>query len=172
MVREPQLVDSPASSTNAGHVDDGSLQAARQATARAVALAGLEAAEHAFEALGRLPVFQHVRPPEIGLMMVRGRMGGAGSAFNLGEMTVTRAAVRLSSGEVGIGHVGGRSRRHAELAALADAMAQSDEWADVLQRHIVAPLKAVHDARRQSRGRKAAATQVEFFTLVRTRGAA
>ncbi len=33
--------------------------------------------------------------------MVRGRAGGGGSAFNLGEMTVTRCSVRIATGQVG-----------------------------------------------------------------------
>ena len=33
--------------------------------------------------------------------VVRGRVGATGAAFNLGEMTVTRASVRLASGNVG-----------------------------------------------------------------------
>src|SRR5512139_3658243 len=36
-----------------------------------------------------------LRAPETGLVMLRGRMGATGAAFNLGEATVTRCAVRL-----------------------------------------------------------------------------
>ncbi|MGQ3358871.1 MAG: phosphonate C-P lyase system protein PhnG, partial [Phreatobacter sp.] len=39
-----------------------------------------------------------LRAPEIGLVMVRGRVGGDGAPFNLGEATVTRAAVALPDG--------------------------------------------------------------------------
>jgi len=37
----------------------------------------------------------HLREPQIGMVMVRGRAGGAGQRFNRGEMTVTRCAVTL-----------------------------------------------------------------------------
>ncbi len=51
-----------------------------------------------------------LRRPEIGLVMVRGRIGGDGAPFNMGEATVTRAAVSLPGGEVGFGHVLGRAQ--------------------------------------------------------------
>lgn len=40
--------------------------------------------------------------------MVRGRIGGDGRPFNLGEGTVTRATVRLASGETGFAYHLGR----------------------------------------------------------------
>ena len=49
--------------------------------------------------------------------------GGTGTRFNLGEMTLTRCAVSLENGVVGIAYVQGRSLRHAEQAAVADAAA-------------------------------------------------
>jgi alpha-D-ribose 1-methylphosphonate 5-triphosphate synthase subunit PhnG len=66
-----------------------------------------------------LPPHDMLRPPEIGSVMVRGRMGGTGQPFNLGEVTVTRCVLRLSSGEVGHAHVQGRDKAHATRAARA-----------------------------------------------------
>ncbi len=71
-----------------------------------------------------------MRGPEGGLVMVRGRAGGGGAPFNLGEMTVTRCTVRLGSGLVGHAYVAGREPRRAELAALVDALMQDPERAD------------------------------------------
>ena len=48
-----------------------------------------------------------LRAPETGLVMLRGRMGATGAAFNLGEATVTRCAVRLTTGEEGHAYVHG-----------------------------------------------------------------
>ncbi len=53
------------------------------------------------------PEFDWLRAADIGLAMVRGRVGGSGEdAFNLGEVTVTRATLRLrvheGRAEVGI----------------------------------------------------------------------
>src|SRR5258708_28323405 len=55
-----------------------------------------EELESAWAGLDDRPVYKWLRRPEIGLVMVRGRAGGTGQPFNLGEMTVTRCAVRLS----------------------------------------------------------------------------
>src|SRR6202795_750149 len=72
-----------------------------------------------------LPAHEDLREPENGLVMVRGRIGGDGASFNLGEATVSRAAVRLSTGEVGFGYTLGRDRQKARMIALCDAMVQS-----------------------------------------------
>ena len=42
-----------------------------------------------------------LKPAETGLVMLRGRAGGDGAPFNLGEATVTRAVVELPGGERG-----------------------------------------------------------------------
>src|SRR6266699_5257145 len=79
-----------------------------------------------------LPDHENLREPENGLVMVRGRIGGDGAAFNLGEATVSRAAVRLSSGEVGFGYSLGRDRAKARMIALCDALVQSDGFSAVV----------------------------------------
>jgi len=96
--------------------------------------------------------------------MVRGRTGGSGASFNMGEMTVTRATVRLEDGTVGFGYTAGRNHRKAETIALLDAAFQRDP--QLPQRHIP-PLAAALVADRERKSRKAAATKVDFFTLVR-----
>ena len=67
-----------------------------------------------------------IRPPETGLVMLRGRIGGTGSAFNLGEATVTRCAVRTVRGHEGHAYVMGRNHGHAKLAAVCDALLQDE----------------------------------------------
>ena len=115
---------------------------------------------------GYSPDFAVLRTPEIGAVMVRGRAGAVGAPFNLGEMTVTRASIRLATGEVGHGYVQGRSKDHALQAALTDALLQTDQAAQV-DTAILAPLRSAAEARRTQRAAKAAATQVDFFTMVR-----
>ena len=110
--------------------------------------------------------FEWLRRPETGCVMVRGRAGGTGAAFNLGEMTVTRCSLRLGDGTVGHGYVQGRSKAGAEAAALVDALMQTDA-SERLERAVLAPLEAEEAARRDARARKAAATKVEFFTMAR-----
>jgi alpha-D-ribose 1-methylphosphonate 5-triphosphate synthase subunit PhnG len=117
-----------------------------------------------------LPAHENLREPENGLVMVRGRIGGDGAPFNLGEATVSRAAVRLSTGEVGFGYTLGRDRRKAQMIALCDAMVQSDEFADVVEAKVVAPLRAATIAARNQTAAETAATRVDFYTLVRGEG--
>lgn len=112
------------------------------------------------------PDFDWLRPPEIGSVMTRGRMGGTGPTFNLGEVTVTRCSLRLASGEVGHAYVQGRDKAKAERAALCDALMQTDRAAQV-RAAILAPLSRRVSARRTERASKAAATRVDFFTMVR-----
>lgn len=107
-----------------------------------------------------------LRPPEIGGVMLRGRMGGTGAAFNLGEMTVTRCALRLENDAVGHGYVQGRDKGHARLAAVIDALMQTAR-ADEIRAAVLSPLAAEAAAGRAARAAKAAATKVEFFTMVR-----
>jgi len=113
-----------------------------------------------------LPEHALLRPPEVGAVMVRGRIGATGAPFNLGELTVTRCSVRLDCGAVGHAWVQGRSRDHARRAAVVDALMQTDAAAEVAA-HVLAPLAAGAQALRAARAAKAAGTRVEFFTLVR-----
>ena len=122
-------------------------------------------ADH-LKALGASAEAEMLRAPEIGGVMVRGRAGGTGAPFNLGEMTVTRCSLRLPSGEVGHAYVSGRDKTKARNAALVDAWMQTDR-ADEVRRMVLEPLQAAETARRASRTQKAAATKVDFFTLAR-----
>jgi len=126
-----------------------------------------ERLEALWGALGSVPSYSVLRRPETGLVMVQGRISGSGAAFCAGEMTATRAAVRLASGEIGIGYVGGRAPRHAEIAAAIDALGQRPEWRDVVEARIVAPLATEAVARRRLTAARAAATKVDFFTVAR-----
>lgn len=113
-----------------------------------------------------LPDHTVLRAPETGAVMVRGRIGGVGQPFNLGEMTVTRCTLGLHTGAVGHACVQGRDKAHALRAAAVDAMMQTD-LADALRTTVLDPLAAEETAKRKRRATRAAATKVEFFTLVR-----
>jgi alpha-D-ribose 1-methylphosphonate 5-triphosphate synthase subunit PhnG len=117
-----------------------------------------------------LPDHEDLREAENGLVMVRGRVGGDGAPFNLGEATVSRAAVRLASGEVGLGYALGRDREKARLIALCDALVQSRAFAGDVETKVIAPLRAAVAARRDRKAAETAATRVDFYTMVRGEG--
>src|SRR3546814_7025972 len=71
-----------------------------------IAKARADEVEGAYAELGERPDYAFLRRPEIGMVMVRGRAGGTGERFNLGETTVTRCAVQIAGGQVGDGYVG------------------------------------------------------------------
>jgi len=116
------------------------------------------------------PAHQELRAPEHGLVMVRGRVGGDGAPFNLGEATVSRAAVRLATGEIGFGYVLGRDGEKARLIALCDALIQSASHHEAVESAVVAPLRGKVDAHRERQAAQAAATRVDFYTMVRGEG--
>jgi alpha-D-ribose 1-methylphosphonate 5-triphosphate synthase subunit PhnG len=128
----------------------------------------VEIAEH-LEGID-VPAYQSLREPEDGLVMLRGRIGGDGAAFNLGEATVSRAAIRLASGEVGFGYTLGRDREKARMIALCDALVQSDAFVDRVEAEVIAPLRIAMLARRTRKAAETAATKVDFYTMVRGEG--
>ena len=125
------------------------------------------------------PSYRFLRPPEVGLAMVRGRAGGTGQPFNLGEMTLTRCVLQLdpvpegqaSDGDaldcMGFGYVAGRSQRHAELAALCDALLQHPDWQGAIQAEVIEPLEKAMAEKRDREAQAVEATRVNFFTLLR-----
>jgi alpha-D-ribose 1-methylphosphonate 5-triphosphate synthase subunit PhnG len=117
-----------------------------------------------------LPPYESMREAENGLVMVRGRIGGDGAPFNLGEATVSRAAVRLASGEIGFGYTLGRDKDKARMIALCDALVQSREYADHVEMQVVAQLRAAQAAARARKAAQTAATKVDFYTMVRGEG--
>jgi len=118
---------------------------------------------------GPLPPYTRLRGPEAGLVMLRGRAGGSGMPFNLGEATVARCTIRTNAGTVGHAYCLGRDLHQAELAAVLDALLQDPDAGPVLAVQVIAPLAAAQAKRRAQLARRAAATQVQFFTLATMR---
>jgi alpha-D-ribose 1-methylphosphonate 5-triphosphate synthase subunit PhnG len=112
------------------------------------------------------PSHEWLRRPETGTVMVRGRTGGVGAPFNLGEVTATRCTLRLEDGTEGHALVQGRDAGHAERAALVDALMQGTR-ADQIRAAVLEPLARAEALRRDAVARRAEATRVEFDTLVR-----
>ena len=116
-----------------------------------------------------LPPHRRLRGPETGLVMARGRQGGDGAPFNLGEMTVTRCTVRLDDGTLGHAYAAGRDAGQAELAAVLDAALQDPARQAALLAAVVAPLAAAQAASAARAAARAAATRVQFFTMATMR---
>jgi len=116
------------------------------------------------------PSYELVKRPETGTLMLEGRAGGAGQRFNMGEATMTRCVIRLSDGTMGFSYALGRDRKKAEQSAVLDAIVQSaTRDAEMLHAGLGAMAEKQAEAR-EIASRKAAATKVNFFTLVRGDG--
>lgn len=142
------------------------IAARRAAMATLAQASATEIAQH-LAAVPEQPDCSDLRPIETGLVMLRGRIGGDGAPFNVGEATVTRAAVRLASGEVGFSYMLGRDRDKARLAAICDALLQHDQFRPCIERDVLAPIRSRLDGERERQQAQTAATKVEFFTMVR-----
>lgn len=118
-------------------------------------------------ALGELPEAAPVRGPETGLVMMRGRIGGDGAPFNLGEAAVTRATVRLAGGAVGHAYALGQDREKARLSAVLAALWSEGSRREQILRDVLEPLAEARAAETSLTRREAAATRVDFFTMVR-----
>jgi len=155
--------------TPAGTGMTGEPQARRRWMA-VLAKAPARALDAAWQRCGEAPRYRIVRGPEVGLVMVRARAGGTGTRFNVGEMTVTRCTIQLEGGALGHAYVPGRDRRHAEVAAVLDALLQDPARRPGLEARVLAPLAEAQESARTDAAARAAATRVEFFTLVRGDG--
>jgi alpha-D-ribose 1-methylphosphonate 5-triphosphate synthase subunit PhnG len=158
-----------AKAANRAAADGPPARSDESVEARRAVMATLAAAtpEEALAVLARLGGRDatDLRPVESGLVMLRGRMGGDGAPFNLGEATVTRAAVRLADGRTGFAWQLGRDRGKARAAAVIDALWQGAER-DAVEAAL-APLRARLAEAARLRAAEVAATRVDFFTLVR-----
>ncbi|ADY63166.1 PhnG protein [Agrobacterium fabacearum CFBP 5771] len=113
------------------------------------------------------PQTENVRGPETGLVMVKGRIGGGGAPFNLGETTVTRATVKLASGTVGHAHVLGTGRKKAWYAAVFDALWQENPTRGFIETELLSPVEKRLAEEKDRKTKETAATRVDFFTMVR-----
>lgn len=117
--------------------------------------------------LGLAPAHRLLRGPESGLVMLRGRVGGTGAAFNIGEATVTRASVRLDDETVGHAVALGRDKEKARLCAIIDALCCDTAMAARIDAAVIAPLRRERDEADATKREQTAATRVDFFTMVR-----
>lgn len=116
--------------------------------------------------LERRPEYELLRPVEIGMTLLRARIGGRGAPFNFGEATMTRAAARLATGQQGFSYLLGRRPVEAEAAAVLHAMLQTPEWHDDVDPLIRRVLQLAQEKARRTEA-AVAETKVDFMTMVR-----
>ncbi|TCQ78361.1 alpha-D-ribose 1-methylphosphonate 5-triphosphate synthase subunit PhnG [Ochrobactrum sp. BH3] len=159
--------ESGAGSTTGNRTAPDATQIARQASLAVLVHASGEELKLFWQNWPNKPEFEVLRGPETGLVMLRGRIGGGGAPFNVGEATVTRATVRLSDGSVGHSYALGRDQEKAKLAALFDALWLDEDRRDAVESQVLNVLRSrIDDADTKLRA-EAAATKVDFFTMVR-----
>jgi alpha-D-ribose 1-methylphosphonate 5-triphosphate synthase subunit PhnG len=174
--RAPNLThwQTQTAKASTGHGDNSAGNASvaeRRAAIALFARATLSELQKGLEAPGANG-YAAIREPETGLVMVRGRIGGDGAPFNLGEAAVTRAAVRIPSGETGFSYLLGRDHDKARLAALCDALWQNARTRGFIEAHVLGPVGARLSAERDATRGRTEATRVGFTTLVRGEDAA
>ncbi|MCU1529102.1 MAG: phnG [Frondihabitans sp.] len=146
--------------------------AARQRWMRALASAGADDLDAAWQAWEEKPEVQQIRGPEVGLVMVRGRIDAGGARFNLGEATITRATVRLHGASLqndvlGSSYRLGTDLEHARLAAIFDGLLVDGASRDRVLAEVVTPLEQARAARDEKGRAEARSTLVDFFTVAR-----
>lgn len=146
-------------------------QADRRRWMSVLARADTNQLDDAWQTVSDRPDFSWIRRPETGMTMVRARASGSGAPFNLGEMSVTRCALRTDGGIMGVAYVRGRDHRQCELAALFDALMQDPERRADIDKTVIRPLMRGQTEGHQEAKRKTAATRVDFFTMATGRQA-
>jgi alpha-D-ribose 1-methylphosphonate 5-triphosphate synthase subunit PhnG len=161
------ILSSPEQASRAAPTRESRQDASRRAALAVLAQARADEIEEGLRAVAEALDYVELRAAETGLVMLRGRVGGDGAPFNLGEATVTRAAVQIASGEVGFAYILGRDGRKARLCALCDALWQSKRHRDAVEQRVLVPIRARIEAERATDRAQTAATRVDFLTLVR-----
>jgi alpha-D-ribose 1-methylphosphonate 5-triphosphate synthase subunit PhnG len=146
--------------------------ATRQRWMRTLAAADPGALDTAWQGWEPKPAVQPIRGPEAGLVMVRARIDGGGSRFNLGEATVTRATVRLhgeplDADTLGTCYVLGTNLEHARLAAIFDGLLADAGQRERVLAEVIVPLERARAERDDIRRAEARSTLVDFFSVAR-----
>jgi alpha-D-ribose 1-methylphosphonate 5-triphosphate synthase subunit PhnG len=136
----------------------------------ALASAGRDLLENTWAEFDPKPAYRLLRPVEIGMTLLRGRVAGSGRAFNFGEATITRAAVVLETGECGFAYLLGRRQREAELAAVFHALLLQGAHRASLEERLLRPAEAARSVAATADRTAAEATRVDFSTVVRGDG--
>ena len=160
-------MDKAASSDTRGTAQGSSFESRRKRAVSAFAQAPAGFLQNMWAELSGNRELQPVRGPEVGLVMIRGRTGGGGAPFNVGEASVTRASVRIADGTVGHAMILGRDPEKARHAAGFDALWQLPGARDAVETLVVTKIERRLLETDQEKAEETAATRVDFFTMVR-----
>ncbi len=139
----------------------------RQALLSVLSKASLSDIEKYWKVLSLDVNYHFLKEPEVGMTMVRAKAGGAGQAFNMGEVTVTRSVIQLDTQQMGFGYTLGRNIEKSTLIAVIDECFQIEQWQPLIKAKLLAPLQKILQKSDSEREEKVAGTKVNFFTMVR-----
>ncbi|SES97033.1 phosphonate C-P lyase system protein PhnG [Thorsellia anophelis] len=139
----------------------------RQYWMKVLSMSDYETLTKLYETLEIDVAYQVIRAPEIGLVQLQGKMGGGGNRFYIGDATMTRAVIQLSTGQYGFGYVIGRDKHHAKLNALIDALMQETSYQPQLLESVIHPLERELEKIKLQKQAEIETSRVDFFTLVR-----
>lgn len=142
-------------------------QTQRQSLLAVLSKSAYEDIHNSWQLLGINPGYHCLKEPEIGMVMVKGKAGGNGQPFNLGEMTVTRTVVQLDTQQLGFGYTAGRDKEKSKLVAIIDACFQLPEYISLIEKKLINPLSEKLKHKHQQLDENVEATKVNFFTMVR-----
>ena len=107
-----------------------------------------------------------LKGPEVGLLMINGRIHSTGRPFHLGEVSLTKCVLKDDQGLLGYGHIIGRNKQQAKAIALFDLALQRNDSAEAALIRLnawkedVAEIDAMESETVEE-------TRVDFFTMVR-----
>jgi alpha-D-ribose 1-methylphosphonate 5-triphosphate synthase subunit PhnG len=137
----------------------------RQRWMSALAQAPIDVLEFVWREMEGTISYRFVEKPAVSTVTVRVRGVGAGWGLALGEMRVSRCSVQLPQGTIGHGYVAGRDLRHAELAAVFDALLQDPSRRPVLETRLIAPMLRAAGSSVAGGDPWEAATRAQPFTV-------
>ena len=107
-----------------------------------------------------------LKGPEVGLLMINGRIHSTGRPFHLGEVSLTKCVLKDDQGLLGYGHIIGRNKQQAKAIALFDLALQRNDSAEAALVRLnawkedVAEIDAMESEAVEE-------TRVDFLTMVR-----
>jgi alpha-D-ribose 1-methylphosphonate 5-triphosphate synthase subunit PhnG len=137
----------------------------RQRWMSALAQAPIDVLEFVWHEIEGTVSYRFIEKPAVSTVTVRVRGVGAGWGLALGEMRVSRCSVQLPQGTIGHGYVAGRDLRHAELAAVFDALLQDPSRRPFLETRLIGPMLRAAGSSVTAGAAPESAARAQLFTV-------